>query len=145
MHKVIGKIEAGTDAELEMGRFLASRPAFKSAPALLGAIELEGTNGATLAVLHQYVQSENDGWNYLLAAFRESPVPMPALLKDMAQLGRVLAELHLTLSSDPTDPSFAPEPIHQEDLQRWSSSIIRKLGLTFAEADKRISDLCALR
>ena len=143
--KVIRKIEAGTNPELEMGRFLASRPAFKAAPALLGAIELEGPNGATLAVLHRYVQSENDGWNYLLAAFRDSPTPRPALLKDMAQLGRALAELHLTLSSDPTDPAFAPDPIHQEDLQRWSSSIIGELGVTFAEAEKRIQNLGDLR
>jgi trehalose synthase-fused probable maltokinase len=143
--KVIRKIESGTNPELEMGRFLASRPAFKAAPALLGAIELEGPAGATLAVLHHYVQSENDGWNYVLAAFRSSPAPKPALLKEMAELGRVLAELHLTLASDPKDPAFAPEPIQQEDLQRWSSSIIGELGVTFAEAEKRSPDLGDLR
>jgi len=143
--KVIRKIEAGTNPELEMGRFLASRPSFKSAPALLGALELEGPAGATLAVLHQYVQSENDGWNYVLAAFRESTTPKPAFLREMAQLGRVLAELHLTLASDPSDPAFAPELIQKEELQRWSSSIIGELGVTFAEAEKRIPELGDLR
>jgi trehalose synthase-fused probable maltokinase len=143
--KVIRKIEPGLNPEVEMGRFLASQPSFKGAPALLGVIEMEGPTAATLAVLHQYVRAESDGWKYVLAAFRARPTPDAALLKDMARLGKVLAELHLALASAPTDPAFAPETIQQEDLQRWSSSIIGELGVTLGEAEKRIPDLGDLR
>jgi maltokinase len=143
--KVIRRIEPGLNPELEMGRFLASHPGFKAAPALLGAIELEGPASATLAVLHEYVRAESDGWKHVVEAFRASPSPAPSLLKETAQLGRILAQLHLTLSSDSADPAFAAEPIQHEDLQRWSSSIIGELGVTIAEAEKRIPDLGGLR
>jgi len=67
------------------------------------------------------------------------------LLEEISALGRIVGNLHLALASDPTNPAFAPEPIQHEDLQRWSSSIIGELGVTFAEAEKRIPDLAPLR
>jgi len=142
--KVIRKIEPGLNPELEIGRFL-SRAGFRSAPALLGAIQLEGSSSATLAVLHQYLPAESDGWNYVLAHFRERRFPTETLLEEISALGRVVGSLHLVLASDPSDPAFAAEPIQREDLQRWSSSIIGELGVTFAEAEKQITDLAPLR
>jgi trehalose synthase-fused probable maltokinase len=143
--KLIRKIDRGLNPELEMGRFLAMHPRFEVAPLILGVIELNGPASATLAVLHEFVHAESDGWNYTLAAFRASPSPDPALLKQMTHLGSRLAELHLTLSLDSADPAFAPEPIQKEDLQRWSSSIIGELGVTLAEAEKRIQGVGDLR
>ena len=143
--KVIRKVEPGTNPELEIGRFLLSHPGFRSAPALFGALQLEGPFSATLAVLHEYVPAESDGWKYVLARFRERPSGNDALLSEVSALGRTVGNLHLTLASDPGDPAFAPEPIQQEDLQRWSSSIIGELGVTFAEAEKRVPDLADLR
>ena len=142
--KVIRTIEPGLNPELEIGRFL-SRAGFRSVPALLGAIHLEGSSSATLAVLHQYLPAESDGWNYVLAQFRERRFPTETLLEEISALGRVVGSLHLVLASDPSDPAFAAEPIQGEDLQRWSSSIIAELGVTFAEAEKRITDLAPLR
>jgi len=143
--KVIRRIEPGDNPELEIGRFLASRTTFRSVPALLGAIHLEGSLAATLAVLHEYLPADSDGWKYVLGHFRERPFASEKLLGEMSALGKVVGNLHLALASDPTDPAFAPEPIQQEDLQRWSSSIIGELGVTFAEAEKRIPDLAQLR
>ena len=142
--KVIRKIEPGVNPELEIGRFL-SRAAFRSVPALLGAIHLEGSIPASLAVMHEYLPAESDGWKYLLANFREHRFPTETLLEEISALGRIVGNLHLALASDPTNPAFAPEPIQHEDLQRWSSSIIGELGVTFAEAEKRIPDLAPLR
>jgi trehalose synthase-fused probable maltokinase len=143
--KVIRKIESGLNPELEIGRFLLSRPEFKGAPALLGALQIEGPTSATLAVLHEHVLAEDNGWRHVLDAFRASPKPGADLLSAVARLGSVLAGLHLTLASDPNDPAFCPEPIQQEDLQRWSSSIIGELGVTFAEVEKRMPELGSLR
>ncbi len=143
--KVIRRIEPGLNPELEIGRFLSAHPSFKSAPALLGAIELEGPASATLAVVHEYLQAESDGWKHVLAQFRQHPVPGEGLLQEFFALGKVVGDLHLTFASDPSDPAFAPEPIQQVDLQRWSSSIIGELGVTFAEAEERVPDLAQIR
>jgi len=63
------------------------------------------------------------------------------VLARLEQLGRTVGELHRVLASDPSDPAFAPEAIHQEDLQRWSSSIVGELGVTLAKAASRFPEL----
>ena len=45
-------------------------------------------------------------------------------LRQMAQIGRRLAELHLALAGEPAAAGFAPHPVHQTDWQRWSREII---------------------
>jgi len=143
--KVIRKIEAGVNPELEMGRFLATHPGFKWAPALLGAIFLEGPVEATLAVLHQFIPAESDAWKYTLGVFRDRPRLPPAFLDEVKKLGSVLGQLHLVLASEPNDPAFTPEPIQKEDLQRWSSSIIGEIGVTVAAATRAIPELADRR
>src|SRR5262249_58900822 len=59
----------------------------------------------------------------------------------LGRRGHRVGELHRVLASDPNDPAFAPEPIHQEDLQRWSSSIVGELGVTLALAASRFPEL----
>jgi predicted trehalose synthase len=68
---------------------------------------------------------------------RVSPELTPEVLARLERLGTRVGELHRVLASDETDPAFAPEPIHQEDLQRWSSSIVGELGVTLAKAAQR--------
>jgi trehalose synthase-fused probable maltokinase len=63
------------------------------------------------------------------------------VLGRLERLGVRVGELHRVLASDPTDPAFAPEAIHQEDLQRWSSSIVGELGVTLAHASGRFPEL----
>lgn len=143
--KVIRKIEAGVNPELEMGRFLATHRGFKWAPALLGAIYLEGPVEATLGVLHEFIPAESDAWKYTLGVFRDRPRLPPAFLEEVKKLGAVLGQLHLVLASEPNDPAFAPEPIQKEDLQRWSSSIIGEIGVTVAAAARAIPELADRR
>ena len=65
----------------------------------------------------------------------------PEVLRRLELLGTRVGELHRVLASDASDPAFAPEPIHQEDLQRWSSSIVGELGVTLAKAAGRFPGL----
>ncbi|MDY7231511.1 phosphotransferase [Hyalangium rubrum] len=138
--KIIRKLESGVNPEHEMGRFLATRTSFRATPTLLGALHLEGAAGATLAVVHRFVPNAVDGWKYTLEQFRKSGVES-TFLDEMKELGRRLGELHRALSSDSTEPAFTPEPVLQEDLQRWSASIMGELGVTLAEAGKHHPDL----
>ncbi|MFL5343346.1 MAG: phosphotransferase [Hyalangium sp.] len=139
--KIIRKLEGGVNPEHEMGRFLATRTSFRATPTLLGALSLEGPAGATLALVHRFVPNAEDGWKYTLDRFRKAGPLDPAFLREMRELGRSLGELHRALASDDTDPAFSPEPLHQEDLQRWSASIMGELGVTLADAGRLHADL----
>lgn len=138
--KVLRKLEVGLSPEVEMGRFLATH-GFRSTPQLLAALTLEGPSASELALLYDFVANEGDGWAYLTAVLRDSPEPPSEVLARLEQLGHRVGELHRVLASDETDPAFAPEPIHQEDLQRWSSSIVGELGVTLAKAASRFPEL----
>ena len=138
--KVLRKLEVGLSPEVEMGRFLAMH-GFRSTPQLLAALTLEGPSASELALLYTFVPNQGDGWEYLTGVLRGSPEPPPAALARLEGLGQRVGELHRVLASDETDPAFAPEPIHQEDLQRWSSSIVGELGVTLALAASRFPEL----
>ena len=138
--KVLRKLEVGLSPEVEMGRFLAMH-GFRSTPQLLAAMSLEGPSASELALLYTFVPNHGDGWAWLTDVLRGSPEPPPAVLARLESLGQRVGELHRVLASDETDPAFAPEPIHQEDLQRWSSSIVGELGVTLAKAGSRFPEL----
>lgn len=140
--KVIRKLEAGLNPEYEVGRFLATKTSFRATPALVGALQLEGPAGATLALAHRYVPDAVDGWKYTLDRLRQERALGERFLGEMRELGVVLGELHKAFASaDPSDPAFAPEPLLQEDLQRWSASIVGELGVTLADAGRLHLDL----
>jgi maltose alpha-D-glucosyltransferase/alpha-amylase len=52
----------------------------------------------------------------------------PAQLRQMAQIGRRLAELHLALAADTVEAGFAPERATDGDWQRWTEEIIDGFG-----------------
>jgi maltose alpha-D-glucosyltransferase / alpha-amylase len=68
--KLLRKAEAGLNPELELGRYLTESTDFRRVPLLAGGIELRTRNAEpiTLAVLHQFVPSEGDAWNFTLSA-----------------------------------------------------------------------------
>ena len=138
--KVLRKLEVGLSPEVEMGRFLAVH-GYRSTPQLVAALTLEGPSASELALLYAFVPNHGDGWEYLTSVLRESPEPPPEVLARLERLGHRVGELHRVLASDETDPAFAPEAIHQEDLQRWSSSIVGELGVTLALAASRFPEL----
>jgi trehalose synthase-fused probable maltokinase len=140
--KVIRRLEPGPSPEYELGRFLATRTSFRATPQLLGALFLEGQTQATIATAHEYVQGATDGWRWLLERYRATAGPTPDdLVAALRELGSCVGELHLALASDPDDPAFAPEPIQQEDLQRWSAGLVGEVGVTLSEATRFFPDL----
>lgn len=140
--KIIRKLEAGVNPEHEVGRFLATRTSFRATPALLGALRLEGAAGATLALAHRFIPNAVDGWKYTLDRLRQERPLGEDFLDEMADLGARLGDLHRAFgSAPPDDAAFAPEPLLQEDLQRWSASIVGELGVTLAEAGRLHTDL----
>jgi maltokinase len=140
--KVIRKLEAGVNPEYEVGRFLATQTSFRATPQLVGALNLEGPNGATLALAHRFVPDAVDGWKYALDRLRQEKALSEGFLSNMRDLGARLGDLHRAFASATSDDlAFAPEPLLQEDLQRWSASIVGELGVTLADAARLHADL----
>jgi len=138
--KLIRKLDQGRNPELEIGELLARRK-FRSTPALLGALSLEGEVQATVGVAHRFVRVESDGWKYVLG-FLAAPGPWTTLLNEVHELGARVGELHVALAAE-DDPAFAPEPIGREDLQRWTRTLLAELDATVRLAAEAVPQLAA--
>lgn len=138
--KVIRKIDRGNNPEWEMGQYLRKH-GFAHTPPLLGGIVLEGAVHSTVAVLHEFVPVEADGWSWMLGHYRSAPTLPQEVLSEVRRLGERLAEMHAVLSTPTDDPTFSPEPILREDLQRWASSIIGEMGVTIAAGRDKVPEL----
>jgi len=65
--KLIRRLTAGTNPDLEIGRYLTEK-GFSHTPPVAGAIEYQAnrTEPVTLAILQGYVANQGDAWNYTL-------------------------------------------------------------------------------
>ncbi|HVP01821.1 MAG TPA: hypothetical protein VMT10_04565 [Solirubrobacteraceae bacterium] len=127
--KCYRRLEPGESPELEMLRFLSDH-SFTHIPELVGWYEYRGESmDATLGVAQRFVRGGRDGWELTLERLQHAP---GELLGDLADLGRVVGELHATLGSDDVDPDFAPEARHDD-----------MLDLTVATVDEEIRDVFA--
>jgi len=66
--KLFRRIDLGVNPELEIGRFLTEDARLACVPQTAGALEYRADDGDlfTMAVLHEYVASECDAWNYTI-------------------------------------------------------------------------------
>ncbi|MCP9629892.1 maltose alpha-D-glucosyltransferase [Rhodopseudomonas palustris] len=137
--KLYRRLESGTNPEIEMGRFLTEVAGYGNTPSLLGSVELiEGDKTSAIAVVHEFVANQGDGWvmtsGYLDRYVDDQRVLMKAeeevvseelapYLRYMEQTGRRVAEMHIALASHPEVADFAPEPISGEDVGRWTETL----------------------
>ncbi|HJR49733.1 MAG TPA: putative maltokinase, partial [Gemmatimonadales bacterium] len=70
LFKLFRKAEPGLNPDLELGRYLTERTAFRRVPLLAGGLELRLRNQEpiTVGVVHQFVPSEGDAWTFTLNA-----------------------------------------------------------------------------
>ncbi|NVO17459.1 MAG: maltose alpha-D-glucosyltransferase [Rhodoplanes sp.] len=156
--KVFRRLTAGTNPEVEMGRFLTDAVDFRNTPRLMGTIELIEEDGrATVAVLHQFVGNQGDAWAHTAAALDRyvedaavlrtegevAPEPDVAFLNRARQIGRRTAEMHLALASRTDVPGFAPEPVTASDVDTWTSDLLRQAEAVLAELASRQPQLTA--
>ncbi len=144
--KVNRRIVAGTNPEIEIGRFLADVAHFQNTPTLLGSLELvEGETRSALAVVHNFIGNQGDAWSVTGAALDrlideqrllhdEAVGQMSeaaSMLQRMRQMGRRTAELHQAFASRPDVPDFAPEPITLNDSARWTDALLARAHTVF--------------
>jgi maltose alpha-D-glucosyltransferase / alpha-amylase len=70
MLKLIRRLEAGRNPDLELGRFLTERAGFANSAPVAGAISARGLGRepGTVAIVHGFVPNEGDAWSYALDA-----------------------------------------------------------------------------
>lgn len=79
--KIFRKLDYVINSDLEISRFLTLHTNFRNTPALEGSIEWKFPNGnLVLGMLQEVVQSNSDGWTYMLdrmTDFNERVIAMP--------------------------------------------------------------------
>ncbi|MBA3547095.1 MAG: hypothetical protein H0T76_11475 [Nannocystis sp.] len=147
MLKLYRRLEPGMHPEVEICRFLTTRTQFRGTPPLLGVLRLRTPAGETIAgMLQAFVPHATDGWSHVLTALKDSAERCddPGTLgPEIEALGRLTAELHAALGSDPDDPDFAPRPTEDADLQRWRDAAGAQLTTTLARLAARHTSLPA--
>jgi len=169
--KIYRRLQPEENPDVEIGRFLTEVAHFPAIPPFLGEISIDSNDGVktTLAILQGMVQNEGDGWEWFLKEIsngissvseksasevlpastwlsERKPIPkslesVSATLEAAALLGKRTAELHLALAKGTDIPSFAPEPLRQEDLARDVERIEAQIKSVFDALKSRLPKL----
>lgn len=153
--KAYRRLQAGTNPEVEIGRFLTEQSPFAYSVPVAGAIEFSGDGGQkqTLAILQAYIDNQGSLWDFAVDYLErflanqagEAPLvvdsPHACFLPLMSLLGRRTAELHLAFARSTGNPAFEPEPISADDLTSWSAQVRDEAAVTLDALERRRAGL----
>lgn len=116
--KLYRKLEAGTNPDLEVTKFLTENTSFKNTPLFLGAIEYSSPSSQPIVIglLQGFVPNKGDAFEYTLDSLKKYYCYLAkksvdtGYLKMVQLLGKRTAEMHLALYSEKYNTSFKPEP-----------------------------------
>jgi trehalose synthase-fused probable maltokinase len=120
--KAYRRLEPGPHPEVELTKALTLRPGFGHVPAYAGSIRHVAEDGTetALACLQRYIDDAEDGWEGIIGRLVHA-VAMPAESVDLerttdevAEVARVMAELHLALAEE-----FGVRPATPDELRGW--------------------------
>jgi maltokinase len=141
--KVYRRIEPGVNPELELLRFLTAR-SFDGIPALHGWTAYIGHPlEATLAILQEYIASEGDGWEVAMELLERGDGD--AFVARARPLGELTGRMHTVLSSDASDPAFAPEAPSAEALALLTASVDDEIEQVFLDLPEENPELNPIR
>jgi maltose alpha-D-glucosyltransferase/alpha-amylase len=145
--KMFRHIEEGANPDVEIGRFLTERR-FSRVPPLLGEVSYERPEEAPASVFmfQRFIANQGNGWSVTIdelgryfervLTVRVDETAVASLARDVVTgylataetLGRRTGELHAELSSEPADPSFAPERITPPDMRALMTAMYQRAG-----------------
>jgi maltose alpha-D-glucosyltransferase/alpha-amylase len=159
--KLFRRQQPGPNPDIEIGKYLAEKTAFKRVPPFMGSIEYTGPSGesSAIAIVQGLVSHEGDGWTWTtgeLDSYYEdcarATLPNDAdsardrvggYLDAAAVLGRRTAELHLALATETDDPAFSPEPFTAGDVATMADHIRSEATSAFDLLESHIAGLPA--
>jgi maltose alpha-D-glucosyltransferase/alpha-amylase len=132
--KLIRRVMAGTNPEVEMVRYLTEH-GYANTPPLLGEISRvsEEAGSYSMVIAQEFIANQGDGWQYTLNyldRFIEDIAVVDASLEAEADqlagyarfaraIGKRLAELHIVLARPSDDPAFSPYDAVSADTELW--------------------------
>ncbi|WP_205544138.1 maltose alpha-D-glucosyltransferase [Rubrobacter indicoceani] len=159
MMKAYRRLQPGENPEIEIGRYLTEAAGFRHTPPLVGTIEYEGPDGekVSLATLQGFVESQGDGWSYVLdylERYLDDRTTTTWSLPDgevseeeadrfdaddaffdglMHNLGLRTGEMHAALAGEAAteDRAFAPETAGPDEVEAWAEAVQEELKQTF--------------
>ncbi|MGE0228055.1 MAG: maltose alpha-D-glucosyltransferase [Dehalococcoidia bacterium] len=152
--KLFRRITPGPHPEVEAGRHF-ELVGFDRAPRLAGTFEYAPREGdrSTLAIAHELVWNQRDGWGYTVAELarflaaadaipevRDEPLD-PNYVESARVLGQRTAEMHLALADERGLESFRPEPLEADDVDVVANRITRRLRALASALDRVRPDL----
>jgi maltose alpha-D-glucosyltransferase/alpha-amylase len=143
--KLIRRLEAGENPDVEVGRFLTNHTTFRAMAALRGSLTYVAASGesSTAGILQDWIESRSDGWAYVVPLLRQARGATSAdlLTRDVLRLGAVTADLHLALAAATPDAAFAPEPVTAADVHAWHASVLDRIARTFRLLEEQLTRL----
>ena len=146
MFKLFRRLQPGENPEIEIGRFLTTRTAFRECSLLRGSITWVAADGTpySIGVLQAWIDNTGDGWRYVqdcLTQHLATPGSWATARRDLFTLGATTARFHLALACDRSQPAFAPEPFAAAEISRWGDALTRLAAHAHEYvADARLSD-----
>jgi predicted trehalose synthase len=137
--KLYRKLEAGTNLDLEVGRFLTETAGFAHSPPIAGWLEYRpseaGAEPTVLGLLQGWVPNSGTGWDRALRVLRDG-LPPGDPGGDAALLGLRTGQMHLALASRPDVAGFEPRPLTRDDLIRLHRSAVEQVHRSFNLLDR---------
>jgi maltose alpha-D-glucosyltransferase/alpha-amylase len=151
--KLLRRLEPGPHPEVEAGRHF-ELVGFDRAPRLAGVFEYvpRGGTATTVAVAHELVWNQSDGWTYTLSEIGRFLDIFESMLEGDEDLfwptytetGRMLAqrtaEMHLALADERGLEAFHPEPLERDDIDAVVDRIGRRLRAIAGSLEPVISE-----
>jgi maltose alpha-D-glucosyltransferase / alpha-amylase len=153
--KLLRRISIGINPEVEIGRFLSDEAGFTRVPRLAGSIEYTSSAGeiATIAVMHERVVHQSDGWQNALDVIKRYferalgwKVPSPQIegitnlwsaripeearttvggyIETAAMIGRRTAELHRALASPEAEARLGSGTLNKERASELGAALL---------------------
>lgn len=157
IYKSFRRLQQGGSSEVEIGRYLTEQTSFTNSPPVHGYVQLQDPVGTvyTLGVLIGFVPNEGDAWRYTARYLErhvekrlEAGEPLspngethPTYRQFAHRLGQRTGELHLALAQPTDDPAFAPLPIDEQDLVRWTAFVREDALRTLGMLENRLGDI----
>ncbi|MGI0156525.1 MAG: hypothetical protein ACREDE_10410, partial [Thermoplasmata archaeon] len=119
--KIFRELSRGDNPDVSIPRYLGAGRARPLVPAPLGMVvyERRGWPTTVIASLNRFVPNEGDAFGWFVARLRRAGTRPPPLRREVTNLARDVADLHLALARGPADPRFAPAPVRSSDVRRW--------------------------
>ncbi|HJW10558.1 MAG TPA: alpha-glucosidase C-terminal domain-containing protein, partial [Albitalea sp.] len=156
--KVLRRVRAGINSEIEVGRFLTDVAHFEHCVPLAGSVSHVAADGTTsvIALLQAAITNQGDAWSFTVEhlarqlesvddanAGRGDETGDEGYLARVRLLAQRTAGLHAALALRSGDPAFDPEPIAAGDLQRWAAEAQAEAASTLGLLRERSERLSA--